>query len=201
MTPTEFATPEEAATYTMLRQVLHNHLATTALSCEDALNVILELFCALCALFYADIRQAPGPMLDAEGGTMDIPGLVRHQIRWLKRSCHTRQQQPAHLRDPIDGPEQLQTHTPTPAPLQFAHALRSLLKDASGTHQLHRDACISIVRALLADILASVLFTTLGYTVEEADQIVEEHIATALLTYLASHGPRLARTRGHEPSG
>ena len=81
MTPTEFATPEEAATYTMLRHVLHHPLATTAVSCEDALNVILELFGALCALFYADICQAPGPVLDVEGATMDIPGLVRHQIR------------------------------------------------------------------------------------------------------------------------
>jgi hypothetical protein len=166
----------------MLRHVLHNHLATTALSCEDALNVILELFCALCALFYADIRQEPRPVLDAEGGTMDIPGLVRHQIRWLKRSCHTRQQQSAFLHDPIDGPEQLQSHTPMSATLQFAHALRRLLKDASSTHQLHRVACISIVRALLADVLARVLFTTLGYTVEEADQVVEEHIAPALMT-------------------
>src|SRR5262245_40456420 len=109
-----------------------------------------ELFCVLCALFYADIRQAPGPVLDAEGETMDIPGLVRHQIRWLKRSCHSRQQQPAHPRAPINGPEQLQAHAPTPAALQFAHALRSLLKDARDTHQLHRVACISIVRALLA---------------------------------------------------
>jgi len=30
---------------------------------------------------------------------------------------------------------------------------------------------------------------------------VEEHIAPALTTYLASHGPRLARARGHKPSG
>src|SRR5215475_11090207 len=201
MTPTEFATPEEAATYTMLQQVLHNHLATTVLSYEDALNVILELFCKLCALFYADIRQAPGPVLDAEGRTMDIPGLVRHQIRWLKRHCHTRQQQPARLPKPIDRPEQFQTHTPVPAALQFAHALPHLLKDASGAYQLHRAACINIGRALLADVLASVLFTTLSYTVEEADQIVEEHIAPVLTTYLASHGPRLARTRSHETSG
>ena len=40
---------------------------------------------------------------------------------------------------------------------------------------------------------SSVLFTTLGYTVEEADQVVEEHIAPVLTTYLASHGPRLVR--------
>jgi hypothetical protein len=51
----------------MLRHVLRAHLATTALSCEDALNVILDLFCALCALFYADIRQEPRLVLDAEG--------------------------------------------------------------------------------------------------------------------------------------
>jgi hypothetical protein len=201
MLPTEFTTLEESATYTMLRHVLHNHLATTALSCEDALNVILELFCALCALFYADICQAPGPVFDTEGGTVDIPGLVRHQIRWLKRSCRTRQQPPAHLPGAIDRPEQLQAHTPAPAALQFAHVLRSLLKDASGTHQLHRVACISIVRALLADVLARVLFATLGSTVEEADQVVEERIAPALTTYLVSHGPRLARARGHELSG
>ena len=46
---------------------------------------------------------------------------------------------------------------------------------------------------------SSVLFTTLGYTVEEADQVVEEHLAPVLTTYLASHGPRLVRARGHEP--
>jgi hypothetical protein len=184
----------------MLQQVLHNHLATTALSCEDALNVLLELFCALCALFYADLCQTPGPVFDTEGETMDIPGLVRYQIRWLKRSCHIRQQ-PAYLREPINGPEQLQACTPIPAALQIAHALRSLLKDASSAHHLHRVACISIVRALLAAVLARVLFTTLGYTVEQVDQVVEEHIAPVLMTYLASHGPRLARARGHEPSG
>jgi hypothetical protein len=71
-----FAAPEEAATYTMLRPVLNNHLATTALSREDALNVVLDLFCELCALYYADICRAPGPVLDAERATMDIPGLV-----------------------------------------------------------------------------------------------------------------------------
>jgi hypothetical protein len=54
---------------------------------------------------------------------------------------------------------------------------------------------------LAADVLASVLFTTLSYTVEEADQVVEEHIAPVLTTYLASHGPRLARTRSHKTSG
>jgi hypothetical protein len=54
---------------------------------------------------------------------------------------------------------------------------------------------------LAVDVLASVLFTTLGYTVEEADQVVEEHIAPVLTTYLASHGPRLARARSHETSG
>jgi hypothetical protein len=86
-----------------------------------------------------------------------------------------------------------------PVALQFAHALWRLLKDTSDAHQLQRAACINIVRALLADVLARVLFTTLGYTVEEADQVVEEHIAPMLTTYLASHGPRLARSRGHEP--
>ena len=40
-----------------------------------------------------------------------------------------------------------------------------------------------------------------AYTVEEAAQVVEEHIAPVVATYLASHGPRLARARGHEPSG
>lgn len=201
MTPTEFATSEEVATYTMLRHVLHNHLATTALSCEEALNVILDLFCALCALFYADMCQAPEPVRDAEGVTMDIPGLVQHQIRWLKRSCRTRQQQPADLRDPLDAPELPQASTPVPAALQFAHALRRLMQDASGAHQPHRVACIRIVQTLLADVLASIFFTTLGYTLEEADLAVEEHIAPALVTYLTTHGPRLARSRGHEPSG
>jgi hypothetical protein len=51
-----------------------------------------------------------------------------------------------------------------------------------------------------ADVLASVLFTTLGYTIEETDQVVEEHIAPALITYLTSHGPRLTRSRGHTPA-
>lgn len=201
MPPKEFATPEESATYTMLQQVLHNHLATSALSYEDALNVILELFCKLCALFYADICQAPGPVRDAEGRTLDIPGLGRYQIRWLKRSCHTRQQHSARLQKPIDGPGLPQAHIPVPAALQFAQALQHLLKDASSAHHLHRVACLRIVRALLADVLASVLFTTLGYTVEEADQVVEEHIALVLTTYLASHGPHLAQARGHEPTG
>ena len=54
---------------------------------------------------------------------------------------------------------------------------------------------------LLADVLARVLFATLGYTVEETDQVVEEYIAPVLMTYLASHGLRLACARGHEPSG
>src|SRR5262245_51846701 len=119
MTPKEFATPEESATYTMLQQVLHNHLATSALSYEDTLNVILELFCKLCALFYADIRQAPGSVFDAEGETMDIPGLVRHQMRWFKHYCHTRQRRPAYLRGPIGRPEQLQAHTLAPAALHL----------------------------------------------------------------------------------
>jgi len=200
MTPTEFATPEEAATYAMLWQVLHNHLTTTSLSGEEALNIILELFCKLCALFYADICQAPGLVFDAERRPMDIPGLVRHQIRWLKRSCQTRQQQPTHQRAPINRPEQRQAHPPAPAALRFASALQRLLKDASDAHRLHRVACMSIVRALLADVLARILFTTLDSTTEAADQIVEEHIAPVLMTYVASHGPRLARAHGQEPS-
>ena len=48
---------------------------------------------------------------------------------------------------------------------------------------------------------SSVLVTTLGYTVEEADQVVEEHLAPVLTIYLASHGPRLTRASGYEPSG
>jgi len=89
---------------------------------------------------------------------MDISGLVRHQIRWLKHSCHTRQQQPADLPGPPDEPAPPQAHSPAAA-LQFAHSLRRLLKDASSTHQLHRVAYITIIRVLLADVLASVLFT------------------------------------------
>jgi hypothetical protein len=49
--------------------------------------------------------------------------------------------------------------------------------------------------------LASILFTVLNHTLEAADQIVEERIAPALATYLASHGPRLARLRGQVPPG
>jgi hypothetical protein len=197
----EFATPEEAATYAMLRQVLHNHLTTTALSDEEALNIILELFCKLCALFYADICQAPGPVFDAEGRPMDMRGLVRQQIRWLKRACQTRQQQPTHQRDPLKRPAQRQAHLPASAALQFTSALHGLLQDASDAHRLHRVACMSIVRALLADVLARILFTTLDATAEAADQMVEEHIAPVLMTYVVSHGPHLARTRGHESSG
>jgi hypothetical protein len=185
----------------MLQQVLHNHLATSALSYEDALNVILDLFCKLCALFYADICQAPGPVRDAEGRPLDIPGLVRYQIRWLKHACHSRQQHAARLQKPTDGPGLLQAHLAGPAALQLAQALQHLLQDASSAHQLHRVACLRIVRALLADVLARVLFTTLGYTVEAVDQVVEEHIAPVLMTYLVSHGPHLARARGHGPAG
>lgn len=111
--------------------------------------------------------------------------------------------QPAAFRPPAKAyrrPELPQAHIPVPAALQFAQALQHLLKDASSAHHLHRVACLRIVRTLLADVLASVLFTTLGYTVEEADQVVEEHIAPVLATYLASHGPHLARARGHEPA-
>jgi hypothetical protein len=53
----------------------------------------------------------------------------------------------------------------------------------------------------IALVLARVLFTTLGYTVKAADQVVEGHIAPVLLTYLMRHGPRLALARGHEPAG
>jgi uncharacterized protein YijF (DUF1287 family) len=56
---------------------------------------------------------------------------------------------------------------------------------------------MGIVRTLLADIPASVLFAVLEYTHEEADQVIEERIAPALETYLTRHGPRLARSRGH----
>ncbi len=200
MTPMEFATPQEAATYAMLQHVLHNHLATAGLSYEEALNVTLELFCTLCALFYVDICHVPGRVHDAEGRSVDIPGLVRQQIGWLKRACHSRQQQPASLRGSLYEPAPSQGYTPAPAALRYTQALQGLLRDASDAHQLHRVACLRIVRTLLADILASILFTTLGYTGEAADQVVEEHIAPVLMTYLSSHGPRLARAREQEPS-
>jgi hypothetical protein len=176
------------------------HLATTGLSHEEALNVILALFCELCALFYADIRRAPGLVHDTTGETMDIPGLVRHQIHWLKRACQNRQQQPAFPYDPGKEAAPSQAHPAAPVVLQYTQALRGLLKDASAAHQFHRVACISIVRALLADILASVLCTTLGYTVADADQAVDAHITPALTTYLTHHGPRLVRAHGHRPS-
>jgi len=70
--PMEFTAPEEVATYGMLQQVLHNHLTTTALCGEEALNMILDLFCELCALLYADICQAPGPVQDEDGMTRDV---------------------------------------------------------------------------------------------------------------------------------
>jgi hypothetical protein len=170
------------------------------LSHEEALNAILALFCELCALFYADIYRALGLAHDTTGETMDIPGLVRHQIHWLKRACQNRQQQPALPYNPAKGPAPSQAHPPAPVVLQYTQALRGLLKDASAAHQLHRAACVSIVRALLADILASVLCTTLGYTVADAAQAVDAHITPVLTTYLTHHGPRLARAHGHGPS-
>jgi hypothetical protein len=68
---------------------------------------------------YADISQAPGPVFNAEGATMDIQGLVRHQIHCLKRSCQTRQQQPADLQDPLDGSALPQAPAPASAALLF----------------------------------------------------------------------------------
>ena len=47
---------------------------------------------------------------------------------------------------------------------------------------------------------SSVLFTTLGYTVEEADQVVEEHIAPVLTIDLEAT-VRAWRVPSHEPSG
>ena len=132
---------------------------------------------------------------------MDIPSLVRQQMGWLKRSCQSRQQHAASLPGPSKRAEPFQEHTSASAAHQYTQALRGLLKDASSTHRLHRVACIRIVRALLADVLASILFTALGYTVAEADQVVEEHIAPALMTYLVRHGPRLVRAHRHEPLG
>jgi hypothetical protein len=184
------ATDKEVATYSMLKQVLQNHLAAAHLPLVTAADVVFGSLCELCVLFYIEERNAQGPVTEDTRCEIDIPGLVAQQTGPLKRSLRARLAQPvftSSLEERGDHPE-----PPQKTSTQLSHALRRLLHEASGAYGFDRGGGLRIMRSLLADLLSSVFIHARAYTVDEVDRIIDERMGPGLDSYITMQAAALS---------
>lgn len=178
------ATDKEAVTYTMLKQVLQNHLTTDHLPIEAAADVVFGSLCEFCVLFYIEVCQAQGLVTGDTQCAIDIPGFVAQQTGLLKRSLRARKAHTVFTSSPEerrDHPEPLQ---PGMSATRLSYALRRLLQEASGAYGFDRGGGLRIMRSLLADLLSSVFIHERAYTVDEVDRIIDERMGPGLDSYI-----------------
>jgi hypothetical protein len=185
------ATDKEVATYTLLKQVLQNHLAAAHLPLDAAADVVFGSLCELCVLFYIEERHAQGLVTEDTRCEIDITGLVAQQTGPLKRSLRARQAYPvftSSLAEHGDHPEPPQPETTS---TQLSYALRRLLNEASGAYGFERGGALRIMRSLLADLLSSVFIHARAYTLDEVDRIIDERMGPGLGSYITMQAAAL----------
>jgi hypothetical protein len=169
----EFATPQEAAAYTMLKQVLQNHVTLHRMSLLAAAMAGVGLLgdcCVACC------------------GAGTVPSVVVSEtLARLKRRVHIQQTTPGlapfvaeSARDPAAHLGEHSRH--------LYDALRQLFHESSDAQRLDRRGGMRVVLGLMADVL-SMFLHQFDQTIAEVDVIIDEVVGPSLESYLKTHLP------------
>jgi hypothetical protein len=168
-----FATLQEAAAYTMLKQVLQNHVTLHRMSLLAAVMAGVGLLgdhCGACC------------------GAGTVPSMVVAQtLSRLKRLVRAQQTTPAFApfvaesaRDPVAHLGEHARH--------LYDALRQLLHESGEAQRLDREGGMRVVLGLMADVL-SMFLHQFDRTIAEVDAIIDEVVGPSLESYLKTNLP------------
>jgi len=168
-----FATPQEAAAYAMLKQVLQNHVTLHRMS--------------LLAVVMAGVGLL-GDRCTACGGAGTVPAVVVAQtLSRLKHRVRAQQATPSFAPFAAESAEdpaaQLGEHA-----RQLYDALRQLLHESSAAQRLDSPGGMRVVLGLVADVL-SMFLHQFDRTLAEVDAIIDEVIGPSLESYLKTNLP------------
>jgi len=171
-----FATPQEAATYTMLKQVLQNHVTLHRMSLLAAVMAGVGLL---------------GDRCTACGGAETVPSVVVAQtLSQLKRRVRAQQTTPGFApfvaESAQDPAAQLGEHA-----RQLYDALRQLLHESGDAQRLDSQGGMRVVLGLMADVL-SMFLHQFDRTLAEVDAIIDEIVGPSLESYLKTNLPFMA---------
>ena len=171
-----FATPQEAATYTMLKQVLQNHVTLHRMSLLAAVMAGVGLLgerCVACC----------------EAGT--VPSVVVAQtLSQLKRRVRAQQATPGFApfveesaRDPAAHLGEHSRH--------LYDALHRLLHDSADAQRIDREGGMRVVLGLMTDVL-SMFLHQFDQTLDEVEAIIDTVVGPSLESYLKTNLPFMA---------
>jgi hypothetical protein len=163
-----FATPQEAATYAMLKQVLQNHVALHRMSLLAAAMAGVGLLgdcCVACC----------------EAGV--VPSVVVAQtLDRLKRRVRAQQTAPGFAPFVAASAEDPAAHLGEHS-RHLYNALSQLFHDSSDAQRLDSQGGMRVVLSLMADVL-SMFLHQFDKTITEVDAIIDAVIGPSLESYL-----------------
>lgn len=176
----EFRDTHEAATYTMLKQVLTNHCTTHAMTPLAALGGCSGLLAVVCVQL---CRVGADPQT-----------LVPHTLGWLQQRLHARRlHPPLPLFATPTQPDALHRDSGAYAEM-LAEALGVLLHDVEETGRVAVDGGFRIVLSLTADLL-SMFLHQYAYTLVEVEALLEAELGPALTVQIRRHQKYMVRAR------
>jgi len=174
-----FATFQEEAAYTMLKQVLQNHVTLHRMSLLAAVMAGVGLLgdqCVVCC------RAGTVPSVVI----METLGRLKHWVR-------TRQTTPSFALFSKESARDLEVHLGEHSQHLYG-ALRQLLTESGDAQRIDLLGSMRIVLGLLADVL-SMFLHQFNHTLEEVDTIIEEVVGPSLESYLHTHFPLIPEGR------
>lgn len=169
-----FATPQEAAAYTMLKQVLQNHVTLHRMSLLAAVMAGVGLLGDRC-------------MACCGAGT--VPSVVVAQtLSRLKHQVRAQQTTPGFAPFVVQSARDPAAHLGEHARYLY-DALRQLLHESGDAQRLDRRGGMRVVLGLMADVL-SMFLHQFDRTIAEVDAIIDEVVGPSLESYLKTNLPQ-----------
>ena len=171
-----FATPQEAAAYMMLKQVLQNHVTLHRMSLLAAAMAGVGLLGDLCV---------------ACCGAGTVPSVVvSKMLGQLKRRVRAQQTTPGFAPFVAESAHDPAAHLGEHS-RHLYDALRQLLHESSDAQRLDRRGGMRVVLGLMADVL-SMFLHQFDQTLAEVDAIIDEVVGPSLESYLKTNLPFMA---------
>jgi len=174
-----FATFQEEAAYTMLKQVLQNHVTLHRMSLLAAVMAGVGLLGDRCV---ACCRAGAVPSV-----------VITETLGRLKRWVRTRQTTPSFALFSKESARDLEVHLGEHSQHLYG-ALRQLLTESGDAQRIDLLGSMRIALGLLADVL-SIFLHQFNHTLEEVDTIIEEVVGPSLESYLHTHFPLIPEGR------
>jgi hypothetical protein len=170
-----FATPQEEAAYTMLKQVLQNHVTLHRMSLLAAAMAGVGLLGDRCV---ACCRVGTVPSV-----------VISETLGRLKRQVRTQQTTPSFAPFVVESARDPAAHLGEHS-RHLYDALRQLLHESGDAQRFDLQGGMRVVLGLMADVL-SMFLHQFDQTLEEVDAIIDEVVGPALESYLKTPFPLL----------